>query len=362
MLWISGRQPKLRELINQAVEWGAAGQKARMERETEWALVERLSRDGSCRCGDSGCIWWAMAEEFFKNNTAIDRERLAAAVRKIITFGPSKDVPVPLITGNKNCGKSTVADPVINVFGEEHILGKPKLGAPIGAYGDIAKGTVRFVYWDDYRPVEYAAMPPGNPTVPVLDFLAFFQGQRFKPQVSQSFNDGHPSVTWKKGALITAKREGLWEPMGNVTAEEIDHMKARVELFHATHVVSTNPDEFQPSPACPNPWCRWLVTDSMAYAARQGPRHLGTLGAKLLPKPLPALPDQGAPSANPLAADVRARIDANREAAKKRKLEKELQEHDLSALAAPADDITEQFPDYDAFDVLCGPADIDNEA
>ena len=35
MLWVSGHQKKLKELIKEAIEWGAASQKAQLERETE---------------------------------------------------------------------------------------------------------------------------------------------------------------------------------------------------------------------------------------------------------------------------------------------------------------------------------------
>ena len=71
--------------------------------------------------------WWALADKFFFNNPGIDKELLTACIRKVITYGPSKDTPVPLIIGARNCAKSTVADPIINVFGEENVLGKPKL-------------------------------------------------------------------------------------------------------------------------------------------------------------------------------------------------------------------------------------------
>ena len=108
-------------------------------------MVEQLARDGSCQCGSLSCTWWALADKFFFNNPGIDKELLTACIRKVITYGPSKDTPVPLIIGARNCAKSTVADPIINVFGEENVLGKPKLGAPNGALGELAKGNIRFI-------------------------------------------------------------------------------------------------------------------------------------------------------------------------------------------------------------------------
>ena len=360
MLWVSGHQKKLKELIKEAIEWGAASQKAQLERETEWQLMERLAKDGTCECGSSGCLWWAMATNFFENNTSIDRERLAAAIRKITMFGPSKDTPVPMIIGNKNCAKSTVVDPVLNVFGKEAVHTKPKLGAPNGAYGELAEGgPVRFIYWDDYRPVEFAAIPESNPTVPVMDFLAMFQGQPFKPQVTQTFNNGHPTVTWKRGVIMTAKSNGLWDPTGNVTAEEIDHMKARVEIFPATHVVGTKPDDFTPSPACPKPWCRWVVMDSLAYASRQVSHSLGSLGRGLQPLPLPGLPAEQPSGLNRLTDEMKARIEANREEAKKRRLDRE---RSMVALAHVNDQeavFHDRLADFDSVDVFFGGAGMD---
>jgi len=339
-LWVHTRQCRLKQFIREAYDLEAAKGKAELEKETEWELVERLAKDATCKCDGLGCIWWGLADEFFTNNKGIDKERLAACIRKVIMFGPSKDAPVPLITGKRNCGKSTVADPILNVFGKENVLGKPKLGAPNGALADLAKDHIRFIYFDDYRPVEYAAMPKENPTVPVTDFLAMFQGQSFNPQVSQSFNDGHPHVTWHKGALMTAKEKGLWNELGNVTAVEITHMKARVEIFRATHVVGTSPEEFQSSPACPNPWCRWVVVDSIVYAARQGPRSLGRLGKPLA---LPKLPEDRASGSNGLSGGMKEKIAANRQRAqelKKRKVE-------LSTNAQHDDEAANGF-DFDA--------------
>ena len=119
-----------------------------------------------------------------------------------------------------NCGKSTVLDPIRSVFGKAAVLGKPKLGAANGALSRMAKGNIRFVYFDDYRPVDYAAHPKENPTVPVTDFLAMFCGQPFNIQVSQSFNDGHPDMEYHRGAAMTAKEEGLWDPIGSEDGRE----------------------------------------------------------------------------------------------------------------------------------------------
>ena len=59
---------------------------------------------------------------------------------------------MPTIVGKPNSAKSTVLDPCRNTFGEEAVLGKPKLGTTNGALSKLAKGNARFTYFDDYRP------------------------------------------------------------------------------------------------------------------------------------------------------------------------------------------------------------------
>ena len=115
------RQSKLKQFIREAYDLEGAKLQAESEKESEWELVEQFARDGSCQCGSLSCTWWALADKFFLNNPGIGKELLAACIRKVITYGPSKDTPVPLIIGARN------ADPIINVFGEENVLGKPKL-------------------------------------------------------------------------------------------------------------------------------------------------------------------------------------------------------------------------------------------
>ena len=71
-----------------------------------------------------------------------------------------KDAKVPAIVGPPSCAKSTLLDPVRNVFGKDAVLGKPKLGAANGALSQKAQKAesgVRSTYFDDDRPVDYAA-------------------------------------------------------------------------------------------------------------------------------------------------------------------------------------------------------------
>ena len=99
-LWVHTRQRKLKDFIEDALELEDAKRAAALERETDWALIERLGQ-GRCQCGESGCKWWDLAAKFFSNNPRIDRERLAASLRKIISVGPCKEARVPLIVGKE---------------------------------------------------------------------------------------------------------------------------------------------------------------------------------------------------------------------------------------------------------------------
>ena len=132
---------------------------------------------------------------------------------------------------------------------------------------------------------------------------------------------------------MTAKAEGLWEPQGHVTSEEVRHMKARVEIFTATYVVGKKPEDFAISPMCPGPWCRWLILDSMAFAARQGPSSLPTLGSRVRPLALPPMPGASNTPRLGLSAATKRKIEGKRQEAiaikKRKKTEKNLlDEHD----------------------------------
>ena len=100
-------------------------------------------------------------------------------------------------------------------------------------------------------------------------------------------------MDYHEGAAMTAKEEGLRDPIGNVTREEIRHMQARVKVFRATHVVGKNPGDFDHSPECAASWCRWIVVDSIAFAPRPGRRNFPS-GAPRQPRRAAALPALGA--------------------------------------------------------------------
>ena len=288
--FVSRQQRHLKDILAEARDWAGAEATAAGEVETDWSIVQRLARQ-DCACGADGCSWWAAAEAFFAANApgagraGVDRQLLAATLRAVIETGPSKINRVPCLLGPTNSGKGTLFDPVREVFGAEAVFNKPKLGASCPLRG-LLKGSKRFIYFDDYRPVEYARLPSNNPTVSVLTFLALFQRQPFDVQVSQSFHDGHPELVWRRGAAITGPVEGFWEQRGSISAEDVRHMQSRVVQFQAYHQIPEG--QLSPLPVCPQSWCRWLLVDSAAFATRS---LLHQAPVALPRRPLPALPE-----------------------------------------------------------------------
>ena len=286
--FVARNQRKLPELIEEALEWEGAPKRAKEDDESDWDLIQRKAAC-TCACGEAGCEWWAAAVAFFDRNQGIDRDYLAACLVKVIKEGPSKTARVPLIVGPRNAGKSTVLEPVLTLFGADGVFTKPKLGAPC-PLAKLVGPQPRFIFFDDYRPVEYASMPEKNPTVPVTDFLAMFCGQTFQIQVTQCFNNGQPYKVWKRGAAMTAKKKGMWKPSDIVPQEEIRHMQARVVQFEAKGKL--NERDFRTVPKCAESFARWLVTASASYASRL-PRQLSA-SEEAQPSrvvlPLPPLP------------------------------------------------------------------------
>ena len=149
------------------------------------------------------------------------------------------------------------------------------------------------------------------------------------------------------GAAITAKEEGLWDPIGHVTREEIRHMQARVGIHRATHVAGEKSDNFDHSPACGSSWCRWVVVDSVAFASRQPPRPFPGRACRQSRRPaaLPALgstqPTEPHDSrSGDMTANQKDRSARNREEAVQRKLRKRQKE----AVVLPEVDEEEEDP------------------
>ena len=207
---------------------------------------------------------------FTRNSGALNEQALALALRGVLVNGPSKTTRVPLIIGPTNTGKSTLFLPFDKLFGFNRVFHKPALGSNF-ALRNILKDK-RFLFWDDYRPVEY-----GQGTVPVATFLSLATGLPFEVQVPQSFHDGNVDFEWRRGAVMTAKEEGLWTPHGSVTEEDVRHMQSRFETFRCSAQVGSLRD-IRPCPQC---MATWITDACSAHDALVGRMWVGPLGRRL---------------------------------------------------------------------------------
>ena len=117
----------------------------------------------------------------------------------------------------------------------------------------------RFLLWDDFRPVQYA-----RETVPTATLLSLFTGLPFEVQTSQSFNDGNLDFEWRRGAVLTAKEQGLWTPSPEVTEEDVHHIQSRFEVFRCLAKVQRMRD-VEP---CPGHLAMWVRDLAAAHDAR----------------------------------------------------------------------------------------------
>ena len=69
-----------------------------------------------------------------------------------------------------------------------------------------------------------------------------------------------------RGGALTAPSDGVWEPRGDVTHEDVRHMKSRVQQFEAYHELPKQ--QLVGVPSCASSWARWLVVDSIAFSQR----------------------------------------------------------------------------------------------
>ncbi|CAK0798497.1 unnamed protein product [Prorocentrum cordatum] len=299
--FVHNHQRQLGEHIAAAAEWGNARKAADLERKSDWDMV-CAAADDACGNDDDECSYKVAAEAFFEvNQGSISRAELACALRASIVNGPSKTTRTPLIVGPTNTGKSTLLMPFDKLFGQSNVLHKPALGSKF-ALRNITKGNMRFIFWDDYRPVEYA-----QKTVEVATFLSLFSGHPFEVQVSQSFNDGNPDAQWNRGAAMTAKEAGLWEPKGAVSAEDVRHMQSRVQVFPARVLPKTTMRDACPCPGCMRRWIR----EAAAQADIDELVRLAPAALRSSPAALPLADGAGAPSGAATAAQAAAAINVN---------------------------------------------------
>ena len=91
---------------------------------------------------------------------------------------------------------------------------------------------MRFIYWDEYSPTEFASRPARAPTIPAVTFKKLFAGQYLRLQVSQAHHDGNPDFRWTRGVAMTAPLTGLWEAKSSCHqwgcgAHEVSHHPVR---------------------------------------------------------------------------------------------------------------------------------------
>ena len=253
--FVHNHQKHLKDYLADALEWGAAREKANLDRETDWNLVCRVAAE-ACPHG-ADCTYAAAASKFFDANRAtLSKLELSAALRAIILRGPSKTTRTPWIIGPTNTGKSTLVLPFDELFGSNRVFYKPAFGSSC-PLRNILKDK-RFLFWDDYRPVEFA-----QETIDVPTFLSLFTGHPFEVQVSQAFSDGNEDFEWRRGAVITAKAKDLWEPWGEVDDEDVRHMKSRVHMFNCCAKLP----ELRDTSPCTQCMCSWIVSGSNQHDA-----------------------------------------------------------------------------------------------
>ena len=277
-VFVHGRQKKLLADLEDAREWASARENAAFEGIDDWTLVCRTAEQ-ECPQG-AQCTYAAAACQVFSLNArTLSRPHLAGAIRDILIHGPKKTTRVPFLVGPSNSGKSTLVYPFDDLFSPRRVLHKPALGSTFGLR-NLVGGSKRFIFWDDFRPVEFAH----EKTVPVSLFLSLFVGQHTEIQVSQSFNDGNMDVTWKRGVVFTGKLEGLWEPTKRISHEDVRHMRNRVQEFVFSEVIPEG--RLHDVVSCATCMARWIV---------QGARDLDASRGLRPPLPLPDEP--GGPSA-----------------------------------------------------------------
>ena len=256
-LFATKHQRRLGEYIEDAQEWADAKVTAGLELLSDWELLCRAA-DSPCKHAPGECGYAKAVDEVFRLNAGtLSPHRLATSLRKVLIGGPSKTCRVPFLVGPSNTGKSTLLYPFDDLFGPKRVFHKPALGSTF-ALRNLVKNK-RFIFWDDYRPVEFAH----EKTVPVATSLSLFIGKETEIQVSQSFNDGNLDVKWSRGVVFTAKEKGLWDATRGVSDEDVRHLRNRVEEFRFTHVVPALKDVESCAP-CMGRWIRKFSDEAAA--------------------------------------------------------------------------------------------------
>jgi len=265
-VFVTNNQRKIKDLLEDAAEWRDAREVAAEEELTDWAL---LARAAETPCSDGGdCPYHKAASEILhKNRHSFNAQQLAVALRNIIVSGPSKNTRVPFLAGCTNSGKSTLVESFDDVYGAPRVFHLPAATDAKYALSNWRKAK-RFVYWDEFDPVEFA----DKGVLPATTFKKAFGGQYFEIQVPQCFSDGNLDFRWQRGVVFTNKMKGLWRTTNNVTAEDLAHIQSRVEVFHFTHQLFPpgTPPPNGPVPQCRHHMAKWIVELSSLFDSAQG--------------------------------------------------------------------------------------------
>ena len=233
---------------------------------TDWALL-CVAAEGECK-RQPQCRYCEFAQEIlYHNRMNFSAGHLANSIRKIINMGPCKEARVPFLVGATNTGKSTLVDSVDDLFHWQQVFHLPADSDQKFALRNWVKNK-RFVYFDEYSPVEYARAKVITPTT----FKKAFGGKYFEIQCPKNWSDGNKDFKWNRGVIFTNKEEGLWDPVRSVTSEDISHTQARVEMFRFTHQF-VRPGEARGDrdavPECRRCFAKWIVDACASFDAGQ---------------------------------------------------------------------------------------------
>ena len=260
----SRHQRKLKEFLDDALEWEAARSTAASQELTDWALL-CLAADAPCPQGDA-CEYHTAARDFFKRNAPnFEESWLAQALRQIIVTGPCKECRVPFLVGDTNTGKSTLVESFDSLYGFKHVFHLPAMTDPKYGLRNWLKDK-RFLFWDECDPVELADLG----VMPVTTFKKAFNGQWFEVQLPQGYHDGNEDFRWNRGCVFTNKARNLWRTTENVSEEDLNHLRSRVELFRCTAVFVPpgRAARRQPIEQCRHHLAKWVRDGAQAFDAK----------------------------------------------------------------------------------------------
>jgi len=265
-LFVAQNQRFLNEYIEDAHEWNRARVAADQEDLKDWALLCTAAQ-ADCKHGPQ-CRYNEVAQQILHHNRMnFQAGHLANSIRKIINMGPCKEARVPFLVGPTNTGKSTLVDSVDDLFHWQQVFHLPADSDQKFALRNWVKNK-RFVYFDEYSPVEYAR----SKVITATTFKKAFGGQYFEIQCPKNWSDGNKDFKWNRGVIFTNKQDGLWDPVPGVGPEDIRHMQSRVEMFNFTHQFVRPGEVVRHSntvPECRRCFAKWIVEACAAFDAQQ---------------------------------------------------------------------------------------------